>query len=229
VAISYNADELVAQMKTGKPLVLPLPPIRGMIKLPDTEDSSAGGVLLAPSRSCAAWIPIPLAMIEKFEHLDNVQCKDHRHEYGDLYLKQPTTSEGQTLGELLRYALASAAIQTAASTPSVERNEGIGLTQGRLKTTMQLGERRSLCDVPCNFAMPGIYANAVLAMKAAKAAGLNWSEDACVANLTNISDTTAAAVAATYGIPEPIASAMVAAAKLVISDRCIKCACDIWE
>ena len=74
-----------------------------MAKKSDTPNS----ISFAPGFSCAVWIPIPITLIEKVDHLGMIGCNDHQHDHVRLHFVNPTTEEGKALTDLLKQIIGS--------------------------------------------------------------------------------------------------------------------------
>lgn len=99
---SFTGQEFVKALTSEGGLSVPSDclTLTGMVK------SSSGGavdsVLFSPGTSCAFWIPVPVKMIDRVDHLGKIPCRDHEHDFVRLRFKMPTTDEGRVLTELLQ-------------------------------------------------------------------------------------------------------------------------------
>lgn len=112
---SFTGPEFIAALAEG---ALKSPIVRvGMAKQDETD---ANAILFSENRSCESWIKIPVEIIEKVEHIDNVPCRDHEHPLIRLYIKEPPsdTKEAGILADLLRGAASSRQATAAFGQPT---------------------------------------------------------------------------------------------------------------
>jgi hypothetical protein len=94
--ITFTGDEFLKALSEDslqRPLIL-----TGIVK--KSEEPSV--VLFAPGTFCQNWVPIKSSCIDEVQWLGTVTCKDHSHEYVNIYLKNVNEIEPTLFVDLLK-------------------------------------------------------------------------------------------------------------------------------
>jgi hypothetical protein len=136
MAKSFTGQEFVKALAEG---ALRNPVVReGMAK---PSEHGVDEIQFSEGRSCLNWTTVPADLIERVEFITEVVCKDHRHPYVRLILKEPESGNRQA--GLLAQLLRNSGGQTGASTNEAGDlpDEFSSMAMGRSRTTWVTSEQ----------------------------------------------------------------------------------------
>jgi hypothetical protein len=96
---SFAGPQFAQELNAGRDLSQHDNPLvfMGMAKKSESPDI----IEFAIDANCESWLPIPVVMIERVDHLGRVSCNGHHHDRVLMHMIKPTTEEGAVLSGLL--------------------------------------------------------------------------------------------------------------------------------
>jgi hypothetical protein len=113
--IAYEPDNFIALLSSGRlPEFIDL----SVVCLIKTTDGDASCISVSAAGGCEDWLQVPVAMIDKIQHLGDSRCKDHVHPMVKLSLK---LSEKEKAVAKLFVKLSAQANHTRSTAPNSNR------------------------------------------------------------------------------------------------------------
>lgn len=120
---TFSADDFVKALNSEQGI---LPPARSLTLIGMVKPSGAANDVLffSPGTSCSPWIPVPVKLIEKVDHLGQSDCGNHQHELVRIHFKPIGNTEASVFARLLQAQteakLAEAGREAQPDAPGIE-------------------------------------------------------------------------------------------------------------